>query len=194
MTDSQLCPTCRKPLKSEGGGLITQMVSVCHCSSAPTEADERAMCASCKMPIGSRRSGSLTQFIFQESQCRCDQPQPIDSRSFASNYSGPGFEGFVEDPEEAELEVDPNEFPIERFKPIEQLGQGGAGSVYLCRDKLLRKKVALKLLRQLNSEQLIAFQQEAKSASKLNHPNIIKVLDFGATTEEARFDHESVHC
>lgn len=83
---------------------------------------------------------------------------------------------------EEELSVDPERFPLERYAPLEILGSGMAGTVYLCNDRLLRKKVAIKLLTTLTPEQLVAFQGEARAASKLNHPNIVKVLDFGVTT------------
>lgn len=89
--------------------------------------------------------------------------------------------------EEDEIEVDeslvfnPESFPVERYKPLKALGQGAGGAVYLCRDLLLNKLVALKTLHVLSGEQLVAFQNEARLLSKLDHPNIVRILDFGAT-------------
>ncbi|MBX9671668.1 MAG: serine/threonine protein kinase [Candidatus Obscuribacterales bacterium] len=79
---------------------------------------------------------------------------------------------------EDEIEV-AGPFPLDRFKPLSLIGSGGVGSVYCCRDKLLGKKVAVKLLRFPAREQLIQFQNEAKILSRLHHRNIVEVFDFG---------------
>jgi serine/threonine protein kinase len=84
--------------------------------------------------------------------------------------------------DEVYLDVDAFQFPIERYRPIEIIGKGALGEVYLCRDALLGKRVAVKRLLTLTDESVVAFQNEAKIASKLKHPNVISVLDFGTTS------------
>ena len=62
------------------------------------------------------------------------------------------------------------------------VGRGGMGSVYKAYQETLDRSVAIKLLRteeQLESDQLHRFREEARSASKCKHPNIIVVYDFG---------------
>jgi len=69
----------------------------------------------------------------------------------------------------------------ERYEITAKLGQGGMGRVFRAHDKILARDVAIKLLnRELKDDVFVLrFQQEARAASQLNHPNILCVLDFG---------------
>ncbi|MBO0723568.1 MAG: protein kinase, partial [Blastocatellia bacterium] len=70
---------------------------------------------------------------------------------------------------------------FDRYEIISLLGSGGMGEVYLARDKRLERKVALKLLRSdftNDPYRLNRFEQEAKAASALNHPNIITIHEI----------------
>lgn len=85
------------------------------------------------------------------------------------------------------LALDPDSFPLDRYEPISELGKGSAGIVYLCRDRLLEKRVAIKCLRTLTADQLMGFQAEAKSTSLLKHVGVVAVLDFGVTSGGAPY-------
>ncbi len=70
---------------------------------------------------------------------------------------------------------------LNHYLVISLLGAGGMGKVYLAEDTRLGRKIALKLLpSQLSSnpERRARFEQEARSASALNHPNIITIHGF----------------
>jgi serine/threonine-protein kinase len=61
-----------------------------------------------------------------------------------------------------------------------RLGEGGMGIVFKARHVLLNKIVAIKVLRSTHSQEAWErFVQEAQSASKLNHSNIVSITDFG---------------
>ena len=70
-----------------------------------------------------------------------------------------------------------------RFSILGELGRGGFGVVYLAEDPLLGRKVALKLPRVevlSGTEGWRRFLREARAASRLDHPNLIPLLEAGA--------------
>ena len=70
---------------------------------------------------------------------------------------------------------------VGHYEVIAPLGKGGMGEVYLASDTQLDRKVALKLLPAAltdNRDRLRRFIQEAKTASSLNHPNIITIHEI----------------
>lgn len=70
----------------------------------------------------------------------------------------------------------------ERYEIIEQIGVGGMAKVYKAKDKLLDRFVAIKVLKEQyaeDSEFLKKFNNEAQSAAKLSHVNIVNVFDIG---------------
>ncbi len=75
---------------------------------------------------------------------------------------------------------------IGRYEVIRLLGQGGMGEVYLARDTVLGRRVALKLMPRArrNDENLRArFLREARAVAALNHPNIVTIHEVNFTKE-----------
>jgi Tol biopolymer transport system component/tRNA A-37 threonylcarbamoyl transferase component Bud32 len=71
---------------------------------------------------------------------------------------------------------------IRRFDILRLIARGGMGEVYVARDAVLGRDLALKILRQdvtWDANRLERFVQEARAASALNHPHLIAIYDIG---------------
>jgi predicted ATPase/serine/threonine protein kinase len=71
---------------------------------------------------------------------------------------------------------------IGAYDILSLIGRGGMGEVYLAHDPRLGRKVAVKLLREgltSNPDAIRRFEQEARAASSLNHPNIVTIYEIG---------------
>jgi serine/threonine protein kinase/tetratricopeptide (TPR) repeat protein len=71
---------------------------------------------------------------------------------------------------------------ISHYRIIEQIGAGGMGEVYRAHDPRLGRDVAIKVLPQgivADQDRLRRFEQEARAAAALNHPNIVAIYDVG---------------
>ena len=133
--------------------------------------------------------GPEERATFLDEACRDDEGIRREVESLLTSYER--AENFIESPA---FEVAPELLIDERTNAlvgklighyrIESLiGVGGMGEVYLARDERLGRKAALKLLpRSLTTDetQLSRFKNEARTASALNHPNILTVYEIGA--------------
>src|ERR1044071_3955396 len=78
---------------------------------------------------------------------------------------------------------------ISRYRILGQVGEGGMGVVYVAEDTLLGRRVAVKIPHAGRDENhyRARFLREARAVSKLRHPNIAAVHDFGETPEGQPF-------
>src|SRR5712692_2566490 len=73
---------------------------------------------------------------------------------------------------------------IGRYKLLQQIGEGGCGVVYMAQqEESVRRQVALKIIKPgMDTKSVIArFEAERQALALMNHPNIAKVFDAGAT-------------
>src|SRR4030095_14742233 len=79
---------------------------------------------------------------------------------------------------------------VDHYKVFAAIGAGGMGEVYLAQDTRLGRQVALKLLPTYLSgdrDRLRRFEQEARAASSLNHPNVCMIHEVGEMEDGHRY-------
>jgi len=77
-----------------------------------------------------------------------------------------------------------------RYRIIKTVGEGGMGTVYLAEHMLIKRKVAIKILRAelaTDTQVVERFMNEAKAAGAIGHPHIVESTDMGFTRDEVPF-------
>ena len=112
-----------------------------------------------------------------------DSPEPLPDLDATLPVSGSAVpnsrEGapHIPPPEELGALLPPGDYTVERF-----LGQGGMGAVYKATQVRLQRPVAIKIMRREQGRDRgfeARFRREALAMAKLNHPNIVSVIDCG---------------
>lgn len=123
-------------------------------------------------------------------------PKPVDTGAETMADSDPDVVGLRDaqygkwaEPEVKKKQGDPmiGRVVSGRYEVLSLLGQGGMGAVYKAREANLRRVIALKILLKdfaENETVVRRFHQEALAASRLTHPNTIRVIDFGQDGED----------
>ncbi len=103
-----------------------------------------------------------------------------ESERTAARAGSPGA-----DPREGEsVQIEGPGSHIERYKLLQKIGEGGCGVVYMAeQDKPVHRRVALKIIKLgMDTKNVIArFEAERQALAMMDHPNIARVLDAGAT-------------
>ena len=124
-------------------------------------------------------------FIAQACSGDADLRSEVESLIASHEQSGnfidqPAFEAAASLLANEKAELRPGQ-KIASYEVVSFISRGGMGEVYLAEDKRLGRKVALKLLPAsftTDDDRLRRFEQEARAASALNHPNIITIYEI----------------
>ena len=82
--------------------------------------------------------------------------------------------------------VSPSLQSVSHYDLVEKIAEGGMGTVYRGRDQLTGKTVAVKVVPKhllSNAVFLKRFEQEYNAAKQLDHPNVVRAMDFGREGE-----------
>ncbi len=196
MPEPTICAICRKPKVEIRGLSMSQWIfhaGSCICDSENLERQERTavqVCGRCKKAVTPFRGGSLTQWIFHPAACKCDPEDRVIVSSApraVAPYVSSTVDPQIDEPTDEELTrflgLDPA-----RYSVLRQLGKGRS-EVYECLDRILRKRVAVKILSSIGWDEsgIIRFQSEARITAGLNHPNLVKLLDFNISQNNHPF-------
>jgi serine/threonine protein kinase len=119
---------------------------------------------------------SNDNLIIQQANNELDLALPSGEYSSSGNQA---HKVFQEDPIPGQL--------LGNFRIICKIGQGGFGAVYLAEQIHLQQSFAIKILNlyQQSPEAIERFHREARALAKLNHKNIVTIVDFGQIEDQA---------
>ena len=127
------------------------------------------------------RSSFISRACSGDEELRSEVESLIASHEQSGNFiDQPAFEVAASLLAGERAELTPG-YTIAPYEVISFISRGGMGEVYLAEDKRLGRKVALKRLPSTfttNDDRLRRFEQEARAASALNHPNIITIYEI----------------
>ena len=94
--------------------------------------------------------------------------------------------GLEQHPTERRVNWQPGQVVAERYHILKKLGEGGMGAVYLGEHVKMGRKSAIKVMAAAMSQDpdaISRFNREASNASRISHPNVGQIYDFGETPE-----------
>jgi serine/threonine protein kinase len=154
-----------------------------HAMNTPPNREEEIFEAASKLPPEQRGT-------YLQSACGDDAALRSRVEGLLKAHDEAG--GFMAEPAAAPrktivLTLPPDEKPgdkIGRYKLLQQIGEGGCGIVYMAeQEEPVRRRAALKVIKLgMDTKSVIArFEAERQALAMMDHPNIAKVLDAGAT-------------
>jgi serine/threonine protein kinase/Tol biopolymer transport system component len=131
-----------------------------------------------------KRESYLSEACSGDNALRSEVESLLASHEQSGNFiDEPAYQFVAESFIEERSELHPGQ-QVESYEILSFLSRGGMGEVYLAHDRRLNRKVALKLLPASftkDNDRLRRFEQEARAASALNHPNIITIYEIFQT-------------
>jgi eukaryotic-like serine/threonine-protein kinase len=140
---------------------------------APTTVDEFIDLVRKSAVLEDGRLSSYAQSL------RSDAAAPRDLSALAGRFVQDGLLTYFQ--AEQFLQGKWKRFSIGKYKVLEKLGSGGMGQVFLCEHKLMRRRVAVKVLptaKAADPSSLDRFYREARAVAALDHPNIVRAYDI----------------
>jgi serine/threonine protein kinase/formylglycine-generating enzyme required for sulfatase activity len=145
---------------------------------------------------GDARAAFLDRACGDDAALRAEVESLLEAHDAAGSYLGAPTHrvddvGSPHDSEETVRADDPAEPPsrvIDRYKLLQQIGEGGFGTVWMAEQREpVKRRVAVKIIKAgMDSGQVIArFEAERQALAMMEHPNIARVLD-GGTTDTGR--------
>ncbi len=152
--------------------------------SQPEQREEAVFAAALQLPAAQRAA-----YLDQTCASDADLRRRIEALLGALERAGGRLNGPAVSGSEATvlLAITPIEKPgdrIGRYKLLQQIGEGGCGVVYMAeQEEPVRRRVALKVIKLgMDTKQVIArFEAERQALALMDHPNIARVFDAGAT-------------
>ena len=150
--------------------------------TTPPDREAAVFGATLRLPSG-ERAAYLDEACGGDSALR----QRIEELLRASEEAGAFLQNPAAVPPGGTIPASPAEKPgdlIGRYKLLQQIGEGGCGVVYMAEQtEPVHRRVALKVIKLgMDTKQVIArFEAERQALALMDHPNIAKVLDAGAT-------------
>lgn len=138
--------------------------------------------------VGAVRQKPELRSRFLDRACGTDAELRREVESLLASHDD--TDGFLEDSPLGDFESVnqtkrlPKAARFAHYEILRQIGAGGMGEVFLAQDTKLDRRVAVKILNEkfaAHESNLRRFVQEAKSASALNHPNILVIHEIGAS-------------
>jgi serine/threonine protein kinase len=122
--------------------------------------------------------------VFLDEACKDDPDLRREVESVLAHESDPTTPGWTTGAASSGLDSHPTE--IGPYRILERIGEGGMGVVYLAEQtEPVRRRVALKVIKLgMDTKQVVArFEAERQALAMMDHPNIARVLDAGATPD-----------
>ncbi|MBI5690719.1 MAG: protein kinase [Verrucomicrobia bacterium] len=158
--------------------------------SNPDNLQETIFNAAITLPTA-QRSGYLDFACAGNPELRRRVDSLLQAIERAGSFLDPGEDPIAtsHSPFAAPAEEQPGE-KIGRYKLLQKIGEGGCGIVYMAeQEEPVRRRVALKVIKLgMDTKAVIArFEAERQALARMEHPNIARVLDAGATTSGRPF-------
>jgi serine/threonine protein kinase len=160
--------------------------------SALSQREEEIFSEAQKLATAPERKSFLDQACRGEDDLRARVEELLSMQDDAEKFFAEGQASLVPPTNGAVSQVQPLEFPAEeppgarigRYKLLQKIGEGGGGIVYMAEQEVpVRRRVALKIIKLgMDTKSVIArFEAERQALAMMDHPNIARVLDAGAT-------------